>query len=370
MRRGILVGAALLSVLACPAARAETPPVAKTGAMPAFATLPAGHVAELPATAPPTRIPAKEKSPGFVTATMPADQAAQMRLSGQNVSFSYLFADEEQARAFAKSRGGTDGKTDACLVDGGNAEVLKNARSGEDDDDASHDWPSSYSSMLSFQFETAPSSPKSVVVRSRRHMRTSSGGEVHVVHSERFAGEADGHASLEIADAWFDARTRGVRLIGRSTLPLLRVFSGPNGVDLYAARDGEALEVVVHVAEHSSDDTALADELRSRLRNVFVTLPGQASGNSDCGHLRTILRAPRGVGQMATLQSTAFLPPVDGDSGEVPDGESDQARGSRLFQAMRQRPYQLTVSTTTSSADRSPIVSIALGWIGRERAGG
>jgi hypothetical protein len=367
--RGAAVFAGGLAVMAATAARADTPPAAKTGAAPAFAGLPSGHLAELPATTPPSRIPGKEKSPGFVTATMPPDQAAQMRLAAQNVSISYLFPDEEQARAFAKSHGGTDGKSDACLVDGGNAEVLKNARGGEDDD-GPHDWPTSYSSMLSFQFDSAPSSSKTVVVRSRRRARSSRGGDVHAVHSERFVDGTDGHASLEIADAWFDARTRGVRLIGRSTLPLLRVFTGPNGVDLYAARDGEALEVVLHVPERPSDDAALADALRARLRNLFVTLPGHSTGNSDCGHLRVTLRAPSGAGEMATLQSTAFLPPVDGDSGEVPDRESEEARGSRLFQAMRQRPYQLTVSATTSSVDRSPVVSIALGWIGREHTGG
>jgi hypothetical protein len=103
---------------------------------------------------------------------------------------------------------------------------------------------------------------------------------------------------------------------------------------------------------------------------MVVTLPDRNSGNADCGHLRVVLRAAAGIGQMATLQSTAFLPPVDDDAGEVPDDESDQARGSRLFQAMRQRPYQLTVSATASSTDKSPVVSIALGWIGRERSGG
>jgi len=368
-RLGVLVAAAAAAVLAAPGARADVAPAARTGASPAFTALPAGHVAELPATAPPAHIPWNEKSPGFATATMPADQARQIRLSMQNVSFSYLFPGEEQARAFAKTRGGTDSTIDACLVDGGNAEALKSSRS-DGDEGGPQDWPTSNSSMLSFQFDTDPGSPKTMVVRSKRRMRTSRGGDVHAVHSERFVPGADGRASLEIADAWFDARTRGVRGIGRSTLPLLRVFSGPNGLELYAARDGEVLEVVLHIAEHPSDDAALDEELRTRLRNMFVTLPGRNSGTSDCGHLRITLRAPSGGGEMATLQASAFLPPVEGDAGDVPDDESDQARGSRLLQAMRQRPYQLTVSETASSTDRAPIVSIALGWIGREHAGG
>lgn len=340
--------------------------------MPSFASLPEGHVAELPAAAPPARVAAKETIAGFVAAKMPAEQAKQMRLSRQTVAFSYLFPDEEQAKAFAVSQGNREGKTDACLVDGGNAEQLKSAR-GNEDDDGPHDWQASYSSMLSFQFESNPTggSPGTVVVRSRRRARSSpGGGDVHAVHSERFVAGTEGHASLEIADAWFDARTRGVRLLGRSTLPLMRVFVGPNGLEVYAARDGEAVQVVLHTPDQPSDDAALSEQLRSRLRNMFVTLPDHNSGNADCGHIRVTLRAAAGIGQMATLQSAAFLAPVDGDSGEVPDDESEQSRGSRLLQAMRQRPYQLTVSATASSTDKSPVVSIALGWIGRERTGG
>jgi hypothetical protein len=358
-----------VAVLAAPAARAEAPPAAKTGAMPSFAALPQGHVAELPAAAPPERIAPKEKIAGLVATTMPAEQARQMRRARENASFSYLFADEEQAKTFARTNGRGDAKADACLVDGGNAQSLKSARG--DDDDGPHDWPSVDSSMLSFQFETVPSANGrgEVVVRSKRRARSSRGGDVHAVRSERFVAGTDGRASLEIADAWFDARTRGVRLLGRSTLPLLRVFSGPNGLEVYAARDGEAVEVVLREPDRPSDDPTLAEELRTRLRDVSITLPDRNSGSSDCGHLRFALRAPAGVGQMATLQSTAFLPPLDGASGDAPDDETEQARGSRLFQAMRQRAYQLTVSATASSTDKRPVVSIALGWIGRERTG-
>jgi hypothetical protein len=363
-----LLGAAV-GMITVPAAGADAPPAAKTGAIPSFASLPEGHVAELPSAIPPARIAPKEKIAGFVPASMPAAQAQQMRFAAQNVAFTYLFPDDEQARAFAKSQGSQDGKSDACLIDGGNAESLKSAR-GNEDDDGPHDWQASFSSMLSFQFDAIPGASGTTVVRSKRRARSSRGGDVHAVHSERFVAGADGHASLEIADAWFDARTRGVRLLGRTTLPLLRVFVGPNGLDVYAARDGEAVQIVLHASERPSDDVALGEQLRARLRNLFVTLPDRNSGNADCGHIRFALRAPAGVGQMATLQSTAFLPPVDGDSGEVPDDESEQARGSRLFQAMRQRAYQLTVSATASSADRTPVLSLALGWIGRERTGG
>jgi hypothetical protein len=188
------------------------------------------------------------------------------------------------------------------------------------------------------------------------------------VHAERFVAGESGRASLAIADAWVDVRTRGVKLIDRSTLPLSRVFVGPNGLEVYAARDGAALQVVLRAPDHPTDDAALAGQIRAQLRNLSAVLPGRGGGTSDCGHLRFALRAPAGVGQMATLQSVAFLPPTDGDTPSPPDGESDDARASRELQAMRQRPFQLSVSATSTTTDPSPIVSIALGWTGREHA--
>ena len=67
----------------------------------------------------------------------------------------------------------------------------------------------------------------------RKHRRVAPGsaGDVHAVHAERFVPGADGHASLSIVDAWVDARTRGARAYARSTLPLARVFVGPNGLE-------------------------------------------------------------------------------------------------------------------------------------------
>ena len=359
-----------------PASGAETPPAAKTGVAPAFASLPEGHVPPLPDAAPPSRIPAREKDASFAGAPMPADQAKLMRVNQPNFAFSYLFPDEGEARAFRASKGRRDDKGDGCLVDGGNADTLKNGRQADEGDGEAErqprDWPSSYVGMLSFQFQTKPTPGPGahIVIRSKRMAATAEGGEVHAVRSERFIAGQDGHASLEIADAWFDMRTRGVRVFDRATVPLGRVFVGPNGLEVYAARDGDAVEVVLHAPDHPSDDAALAEQIRQRLRNMSFTLPEQNSGNSDCGHMRVTLRARPGAGQMATLQSTAFLPALDRDPAVVPDGETDEARGARLIALMRQRPFQLSMSATATSADKVPVVSFAVGWIGRERTGG
>ena len=297
---------------------------------------------------------------------MALEVAKGLRRSNENLSLSYLFASESQANQFAHSGNMNDGAMGACLVDGGTEEELGRA---QDNDGEPASWGTNYSSVLAFQFETVPSASPSAV-RPRRPSKGRHGDEVHAIHAERFVEGSGGHASLEITDAWFDPRSRGARVLGRSTLPLSRIFIGPNGLEVYAARDGEAMQVVFRTSDHPAEDPALADALRTRQRSMSVSLPDRSAGGSDCGHLRAVLRAPAGGGQMATLQSIAFLPPVDGNFGEIREGAEKDERGETMFRAMRQRNYQISVSATTSSADSNPVVSIALGWLGRERAGG
>jgi hypothetical protein len=344
-------------------------PIAKTGAVPPLASLPAAsHVAGPPTTGIPKHVAAGARVEGLVTESLPEEQAKRMRYMRPGLKLTYLFADAAQAREFAKSQRNRGSRTETCLVDGGTAETLDPSRRGEDA--APPEWPSNNSSFLSFQFELAPALEPRVTVRGAKFSRSSPGSDVHAVHTERFVAGEGGSARIEITDAWFDMRTGGSRLIDRATLPLARVFEGPNGLDVYAARDGEALQIVFHAATPDGGDAALVEQIRDRTTSMSATLSDRGNGNSDCGHLRLVLHAPAGGGEMATLQSTAFLPPADGDWGTASDGETDDSRGARLFQAMRSRPFQLGVSATRASGDPAPVLSIGLGWIGRERAGG
>jgi hypothetical protein len=215
-------------------------------------------------------------------------------------------------------------------------------------DDTPPTWPTRNTSQLSFQFD-APPTPDSQP-------------DVHAIHSERFVAGVDGRATLELVDAWVDGRTRGVRLLNRSTLPLSRVFVGPNELEVFAARDGEALQVVLHTGKTLPTPRFVRD----RVRQLVVTLPEQDIGVSDCGHLRFALRAPPGEGQMGTVQSTAFLPPSDEELATLGDPAASD-HDMKLFRMMRQRAFQLSISASSSSADPHPIVSVSLSWLGRER---
>jgi len=340
------------AVAAHHAAAADGSGMSGTGPAPSFASLPEGHVPLLPDTEAPRRIAASEKVPGFTVSGSPSDRLGGRR-PRQNAIF--VSAGDDGAGPSATT------PTEVCLVDGGDAVSL--ARRGGGDDAAPADWPSGVMTSVAFASHT-----QTLHVNRAKKGVVNMDADVHVVRSERFVAGHGGGAFLEIADAWVDARTRGGRLIERSTLPMSRVFVGPNGLELYAARDGEALEVVVHLPDHPSGDAAVDSRLRARMQEMAVFLPDHTSAGTQCGHLRFVLRPYAGAGQMATIQALAFLPPLDGDSAPPPEGEaeSDDARGAREQGAMRARPYQLTLSATASGADKDPAVSIAIGWTGRE----
>jgi hypothetical protein len=352
----------LVAGLCAPAAGAgaDPAPLPRTGALPSFAGLPEGHVPLLPGAAP-VSIPAAEKVDGLAPTPMPSEQAAIMKRNNPELVFSYLFADVAQARLFQASRNWREVTADACLTDGGNADVLQRAQ-GNREGQEPQDWPMNFQSMLSIQ------AGQPGVVKGRGRTARATGGAVHAIRVERFVTGSEGHASLDITDAWVDARTRGARVFEHVAVPLARIFTGPNGLEVFAARDEDTVQLVVHVSEHPAEDAGLAKMLRAQLQGLFMVLPDGNNGSTDCGHMRVALHTRDGAGQMATLQSNAFLPPADGDWGKPEDGETEDSRGQRLFQTMRQRPYQLSVSTTTTSADASPVLSVALGWAGRERA--
>ena len=329
-------------------AAAELPEAPRTSFMPLFAALPEGHVPLLPRTPAPSRIAPDATVHGFLIADSPGPNRGKSPRSRTDVT--YVSPGDDPAKA--PSHGAPVIPTDVCTVDGGDAASLAGA-----DDTQPVDFPACIVPTAAFQSRTE---------RVPRGGGKPVSANVHVVRVERFVAGENGRASLEIADAWVDAITRGARLLERSTLPLSRVFVGPNGVEVYAARDGDALQVVFHVPHHLSDDAALDNQLRSQVQEMAIFLPDGTGANPQSGHMRTTLRAYGGAGQMETLQAVACLPPLDGETPPPLQDESDQERANREFHAMRLRPYQLTVSATAASTDTDPVVSIARGGTGRE----
>jgi hypothetical protein len=337
--------------LASPSASAaDLPSVTPAGETPAYRSLPEGRVAPVPNETAPVDVSARERVSGFVFASAPPRQAKMLR--NNQVGISYLFASAARAKAFSAGEGAEDDEASAtCFVDGQDAVEAAD----EDGDDNANPrstqassphkpWPAQGSSMLSWQFPIG-----------------SPGSRTHAVHAERLVTDGKGQASIQMTDAWADAQTHGVRLIARSIFPLRRIFVGPNGVEVYAGRDGTAVQVVVRAPTSPADP---------QLRSLNVALPGGQNAGSDCGHLRFALQTARGQAQMASLQSVALLPPLDGDEPVIPPDADDspETQAAMLLQAMRRRPYQLSISASQSGADPDPVLSVSVGWLGRERA--
>jgi hypothetical protein len=306
-----------------------------------FTRLPAGHV-PYPEATPPAHVGAGESVVGFYLSNMPAEQERMMKLTNSRMGMAYLATTEAEARAYGSGTYYAGDPSEACLADG--AEVQR--QKGVSDDDPN--WPTRESQQLTFQFDSPPT-PESEP-------------DVHAIHSERFVAGTEGHATLDVVDAWVDARTHGVRLLTRYSLPLMRVFTGPNDLEVFAARDGETTQVILHYATRASTRV-----LRDRLRSIVVTLPEQNMAVSDCGHVRFSLRAPAGNGQMGTFQSIAYLPARPEELAALDANVTGMQRERTELRMMRQRAYQLSISATSSSVDPHPIVSISLAWLGRER---
>ncbi|HEY1692578.1 MAG TPA: hypothetical protein VGG39_10480 [Polyangiaceae bacterium] len=356
-RAVLLAGLVVTAASAVPSgAHADLRPLPKTGASLSTAVLPEGHVAPEPTAAPPKHVPAGDHADGMKTSTMAREQLEALTRSGNDVRFTYV-----------SELGAKEDTSETCLVDGGDVESLRPSE-GDSAEAEPKEWPSGFAQKISLSFAVG-AGRQQVRLRHRRNKRVGGDGDVHAVHAERFVPGADGHASLTIVDAWVDARTRGVRVYGRSTLPLARVFAGPNDLEVYAARDGERVQVVYRSPFDADDDSALSALLRTRLRSLSATGPDQSGANSDCGHLRVVLHPRPGGGEMTTLAANAFLPPL-GEPPPPPDGETPEQRANRLLGLMRQRPFQLSVSATAVGADPHPLLSMAVGWTGRETADG
>jgi hypothetical protein len=188
-------------------------------------------------------------------------------------------------------------------------------------------------------------------------------GGVTAVHVEKLVRDEAGKASLEMTDAWVDPLTGGMRLIRRSTMPLVRIATGPTGIEVLAARDTDRVELVVTAATPPAGldpQTKAVAQQFTRMNALFG--PFQFA-QSDCGHMRVALRTSDEKGPVtAVVQTTALLPPLEKVEPEK-DGVSASFQGIR---AIRRRPVNVGLSLTQTSEDKEPLVSVSVGWAGRE----
>jgi hypothetical protein len=191
---------------------------------------------------------------------------------------------------------------------------------------------------------------------------------VTAVHSERVADE-DGRPSLEIIDAWIDPMTRGARLIGRSTVPLVLLSTLFEGTKIYALRDAETVHVILVPSR---------DRKRTGHEGLFATADTSLV-QSGCDHIRATLKTEKGQGQTASFVASVELPSLDKEAPEtkeakeareVKEAKADPMaafRASRPRTELRTRPVHVQASVTWASRDKDALVSVSAGWDSRER---
>jgi hypothetical protein len=301
----------------------------------AFSTLPTGKVPLPPKAKAPAAIGANEKVPGFLFAGR----------KGLRSDYVTLVSSAKMAQQLNEgTRGEGPRASEACFTE----REQQGMRRFDETEEA---WRSNLQSTMGMN-ASSQHGQKPVVT---------------AIHSERVADE-DGRVSLEIIDAWVDPVSRGVRLIGRSSVPLVLVSSVFDGTKVYAARDGETVHVVLVPSR---------ERKRSSGEGLFATVDN-AIMQSSCDHIRATMKTERGQGQTASFIASVELPSLEPESKETKaekeareakEAKSDPSAPFRVRPRaeQRHRPVHVQASVTWASRDKDPLLSVSAGWDSRER---
>jgi hypothetical protein len=309
---------------------ADTPPQSPI----VWHTMPTGSLSRVPRQAKtPAAIPGGQHAPGVWLARAKWQRSPGMFFAG-------VLGSEKSARAFA------DGTGDP----GDDGECITSSSMNFNGTDEERSWSSVMQSQLNVNWEVPKAGEGSGSPR------------VVAVHVERLVPGAGGAATLEYMDAWVDPVTLGSRAIGKGSVPLVRVATGPTGVAVYAGRDAGQVHFVVQGGAPPWDAaSAEGASLRAVTRQLAAELPPSlGAGQSDCGFMRVTLDAASHEAEMATISAEVLLPSVDAVGSALPSQTSGRPR------TVRRRTLLAHLSSSQSSADPEPLLSVALGWGSRE----
>lgn len=157
-------------------------------------------------------------------------------------------------------------------------------------------------------------------------------------------GEA---VSLAVTDLWVDPATTGARLIGKREVPLKLLKTAPGDVRVYMARDAaEATLVVTFPKDQKFIPWSLMGERSD----------GRVAHSSGCRHLHVALAAEKGRGESVLVRAPSVLGTEAAAEPSLPGRKK-----------VRFRTLVVAASTSWLGKDTEPVVSLSLGWEGRER---
>ena len=315
----------------------STPPIV-------FKSLPTGHV---------SRMPGDDGRPAAIAPGAKADGLWVVRpeRTGMPAGYSevYIVGSEAMAKSF-KTMGGFSGDDDGnvgCVM----TSMQRGFMGAEDD--------SPWQSFAETRNELTYHAPEAKASAEEKKANP----RVQAAHVERFSATPDGKATLDWSDAWIDPVSAGAKTIAKGSVPLVKVATGPSGLEVYAAREDGWVHFVARTGKVTDEDAGF---MASMARQIQATLPNSFGGaNTDCGFMRISLPAGAKANQMATFETEALLPPAK-KAQKSDDDSSGFAARMRSLREIRRRQLLVNVSSTQSSADKEPVLSVAFGWGGPE----
>ena len=181
---------------------------------------------------------------------------------------------------------------------------------------------------------------------------------VYLVTTSEFSVGEGGRATLEVKEAWVDLDTLGSRLLTKTVIPYARVSKGPQGLEVYAARQGTAVDVVIRAPSPTPEVGATFQA---------VVTGGASEAENQCGFLRAQLPTEDG-GSMATVVGRVAIPgqsPDDSEPEAAPDPNADGANG---LSPMHVRTLLAAISVTQTASEKEPSFSVSYGWRGRDES--
>lgn len=329
--KSLLLGSVVAVTLTVASNAAAEAPAVPAPAAATFSGLPGGRVPAAPKGKAPAFIPARESVAGFFV---------EKGQGSRNNEFVNVVGSAAQVKSRSLGRGEHQ-PGDPCFTE---RQQSFGRGSSDDDEEEITPWQTNLQPSLFMSTSTQHGQKPTVTA----------------VHSERIA-ESGATVSLEIVDAWVDPMTRGVRQISRSSVPLQLVTTLLGGDRVFAARDGESVQVVLL----TKDD--------NRGRGLFAINDGRIL-NSACGHIRASLKAERGQGNAATFVANVELGPVDVPKEQEatkvdPKGDPFGVIRRARMGEKRVRPVHIQSSVTWSGRDKEPVLTVSAGWDAREQTG-
>jgi len=325
---------------------------------------------EKPLGSAPSAIPSTESVPGLWV--VPTNASARKIYEARGYYYAGVFGNEDDAKAYASGRA----PAASASASGGARAAAPSARTcigtareggGDVALHLSHYVPPPASASATVK-KIAPKASAVPVGSARKIVPPQRRSPVRYVHMEKLEVHS-GQAMLELTDAWVDLMSYGARLIARSSRPLVRIATAPNGTEVFASRDEKAAQVVVRAPSVPLDGVPEKEKQRwlDELEPVVnhLGLQTQNSGGfdaSDCGHLRFVLEYEKGSGQMATIITTAVLKGGVEEEVDDPKPAADDEEAEDRALAVRTRLLLGNVSLSQSTSEKTPTLSISWGW--------